>query len=168
MGDPAVAIGEAELQRIGEYVKGNLKEWLQQVQPVADSVTRTELLERITRIDDRFAGLHEKSIRIEEELKSQRELMETRFTFVEQRFEIQDKMIADRFAVVDQRFTDLQGTMEKRFAAVDKRFEDMQVAMDKRFEDMKASMEKRFSLLTWLMGVGIASGLAIIGILVGT
>lgn len=157
MGDPAMAIGEAELQRIGEYVKGNLKEWLQQVQPVADSVTRTELLERITRIDDRFVGLHEKSIRIEEELKSQRELMETRFTFVEQRFEIQDRMIADRFTAVDQRFTDLHAAMEKRFGAV-----------DQRFEDMKASMEKRFSLLTWLMGVGIASGLATIGILVGT
>jgi hypothetical protein len=122
MGDPAMVLGEAELKRIGEYVKGNLKEWLREVEPAraADPVTNTQLLERIARHDERF-------------------------TFVEQRFELQDKLIADRFQ------------------AVDKRFEYMQASMDKRFE----AVDKRFTLLTWLIGAGLATSVAIVGILIG-
>lgn len=62
---------------------------------------------------------------------------------------------------MDRRFEDLQSAMEKRSAAVNKRFEDMQASTDKRF----ASVDKRFTLLTWMMGVVIASGLSTIGIL---
>ena len=174
MGDPAMVLGDAELRRIGEYVKGNLKEWLVEVEPARapDPVTNTMLMERIVRTDDRFVALQERTIRIEEELKSQRELMQERFTFVEQRFEIQDKLISERFAASDRRYEDLRSSMDKRFTAVDKRFEDMQASMDKRFtavdkrfEDMQASMDKRFALLTWMIGIVIASGLSTIGIL---
>jgi hypothetical protein len=130
-----MVLGEAELKRIGEYVKGNLKEWLQEVEPARapDPVTNTQLLERIARNDDRFVALQERTIRIEEELKSQRELMEVRFDAVDRRFE-----------------------------AVDARFEAMQSTSDKRFE----SMDKRFNLLTWLMGVVVASGLSAVGLLI--
>ncbi len=148
-----MVLGDAELRRIGDYVKGNLKEWLAEVEPARaqDPVTNTQLMERIARNDDRFVALQERTIRIEEELKFQRDLMQERFTFVEQRFELQDKLVADRFQAVD-----------KRFQAVDKRFEDMQTFMDKRFE----SVDKRFSLLTWMMGVVVASGLSTIGLIV--
>ncbi|MFW6292669.1 MAG: hypothetical protein ACOC7V_10110, partial [Spirochaetota bacterium] len=62
MGDPAVPIREEDLVRIGEYVRGNLKEWMQQAVPEvvpvsADPVTNTQLLERVVRLDERLVSL---------------------------------------------------------------------------------------------------------------
>ena len=48
MGDPEVALGEAELLRIGDYVKGNLKSWLE------ETGIRAELLNA----EPRFAHGH--------------------------------------------------------------------------------------------------------------
>ena len=69
-----------------------------------------------------LTGSAERLIRLEEELKAQRELME------------------DRFEAMDKRFEDLIHYM-------DKRFEDLIHYMDKRFEDMN----RRFTMLTWLI-----------------
>jgi len=55
--------------------------------------------------------LLERMVRVEEELKSQRELMEIKFDAVDRRFEAMDK-----------RFEDLIANMDKRFESVDKRF----------------------------------------------
>ena len=67
MGEPDVAIGESELNRIGEYVQGHLGAWMQQLGlvPQPDPVTNTQLLERV--------------VRVEEELRAQREIMITKF-----------------------------------------------------------------------------------------
>ena len=67
----------------------------------------------------------ERLIRLESELKNQRELMK------------------QGFEAVDKRFEDMQKN-------TDKRFEDM----NKRFEDMQKYMNKRFNMLTWIMGGG--------------
>ena len=83
-----------------------------------------------------FLGSTERLIRLEEELKAQRELMEDRFEAMDKRFEAMDK-----------RFEDLIHYMDKRFEAMDKRFEDLIHYMDKRFEDMN----RRFTMLTWLI-----------------
>jgi hypothetical protein len=72
--------------------------------------------------------LQERTIRVEEELKHQRELMLEGFKRMEKRFE-----------QVDKRFEQ----MEKRFEQVDKRFEQMQQDMNKRFEQV----DKKFELL---------------------
>ena len=50
-------------------------------------------------------------VRVEEELKAQRELMDERFGFMERRFE-----------AVDKRFEDLMAYSDRRFKQVDKRF----------------------------------------------
>ena len=68
----------------------------------------------------------ERLIRVEEELKHQRELMLEGFKQMEKRFEQVDK----RFEQVDKRFEQV----DKRFEQVDKRFEQMRVDMNKRFE----------------------------------
>ena len=75
MAEPDVAIGEAELNRIGEYVQSHLSEWMDKlgVRPVPDPVTNTQLLERV--------------VRVEEELKAQREVMTVRFNAIDDRFE---------------------------------------------------------------------------------
>ena len=70
-------------------------------------------------------------VRVEEELRSQRELMIVRFDAVDRRFVDANK----RFEAVDKRFDDIN----KRFEIVDKRFDDI---------------NKRFAAVQWMMGIG--------------
>ena len=85
----------------------------------------------------RELSLMERIVRVEEELKSLREIEAARFDAVEKRFEALQREITARFEAVD-----------KRFEAVDKRFE----AMDKRFQTLQWTMGIGFSLLAVLMG----------------
>ena len=142
MGEP-VMLKEEDVVRIGDYVKPWLREMVNHVVPRAETV-------------DVPAALLERMVRVEEELKAQRVLMDERFGFMERRFEAVDK----RFEAVDKRFEDIN----KRFEAVDKRFEDMNRRfedlighLDKRFETVDKRFEtvdKRFNTLTWMIGVG--------------
>jgi chaperonin cofactor prefoldin len=79
--------------------------------------------------------LRERTIRVEEELKHQRELMLEGFKAMDKRFEQMDK----RFEQMDKRFEQV----DKRFEQVDKRFEAMQLEMNKRFEQV----DKRFEAM---------------------
>ena len=98
--------------------------------------------------------LRERTIRVEEELKHQRELMVEGFKQMEKRFEQVDK----RFEQVDKRFEQMHLDMNKRFEQVDKRFEQMHLDMNKRFEQVDKRFEqidkrfeqvdKRFEVLT--------------------
>jgi len=114
----------------------------------------------------------ERIIRVEEELKAQRELFLERFIAIDKRFETVDKRfeavdkrfeavdkrfeaIDKRFEAVDKRFEELIGYMNKRFEAVDKRFEELIGYMNKRFETVDKrfdDMNKRFVQLTWFIG----------------
>ena len=123
MSDQTMTIGDRELQKIGEYVKGNLRGWMDEVRPQSD--VTTQLLER--------------SVRIEEELRAGRQLMEVRFEAVDRRFEAVDW----RFEDVNTRFED----MNTRFEDMNTRFEDM----NNRFGDM----DRRFSGMQWLIGIGL-------------
>ena len=67
--------------------------------------------------------LRERIVRVEEELKHQRELMLAGFKQMEKRFEQVDK----RFEQVDKRFEQI----EKRFEQIDKRFEIMTARIDR-------------------------------------
>ena len=139
MAEPVV-LREEDVGRIGEYVKPWLREVVDRMVPRAEAAgPDTVLLERM--------------VRVEEELKTQRELMDERFGFMEQRFEAVDKRFDDLIAHLDKRFE----AVDKRFDAVDRRFE----ASDKRFEDLIAhtdkrfdTVDKRFNTLTWMIGVG--------------
>ena len=124
MGDPAMNIGPDELQKIGDYVRLHLPEWIGSIR------------------GEREIDLIERSIRVEEELKAQREIMENRFE-----------------------------AMDKRFEQIDKRFEAVQIQMDTRFDAMQKQMdtrfdavEKRFNSLQWTMGLGFTLMAALMGI----
>ncbi len=54
MGYPDVAIGEAELNLIGEYVQSYLTGWMERlgVRAPQDPVTNTQLLERVLRVEE--------------------------------------------------------------------------------------------------------------------
>jgi hypothetical protein len=68
MGDPGVELGERELEKIGRYVRSHLSEWMGELRR------------------DRELELTERVVRVEEELKSLREVMEARFEAVDRRF----------------------------------------------------------------------------------
>ena len=143
MGEP-VMLKEEDVVRIGDYVKPWLREMVNHVVPRAETV-------------DVPAALLERMVRVEEELKALRVLMDERFEFMERRFEAVDK----RFEAVDKRFEDMDKRFGERFEDMNKRFGDLIgyldkrfEAVDKRFEDLIESTDKRFNTLTWMIGVG--------------
>ena len=86
----------------------------------------------------RELSLMERILRVEEELKSLREIE------------------SSRFEVMENRFENLQREMDKRFEAMDKRFE----ALELRFE----GLERRFSFTQWLIALGFSSVLVMIAL----
>ena len=104
-----------------EFIKSHLVDWL-----ADQGVSKPPVVYEIE--------LRERILRVEEELKHQRELMMQGFKRMDERFEAVDQ----RFEAVDKRFE----AVDKRFEAMDKRFEAMQAQMDKRFEDMGRRLDR--------------------------
>jgi uncharacterized protein (DUF3084 family) len=112
--------------------------------------------------------LRERTIRVEEELKHQRELMLEGFKQMEKRFE-----------QVDKRFEQIQLDMDKRFEQVDKRFEQVDKRfeqVDKRFEQVDKKFEQLHQeimglhheiklLMRWSFGTLLAIGGLIVAVL---
>jgi hypothetical protein len=73
-------LSEKSLEIIGRYVRQNLPEWLQQLELPGRREWELQLTERI--------------VRVEEELKAQRELMQQGFAENEKRFEESTRQIA--------------------------------------------------------------------------
>ncbi|MDH4263171.1 MAG: hypothetical protein OEV78_09030 [Spirochaetia bacterium] len=154
-----VEFSENQLQSIGQYVKNHLNEWIGA--RFERSLYDPALMERM--------------VRVEEELKHQRELMlqgfsrmDERFEQVEKRFVIIQSKMDKRFEQVDKRFEQI----DKRFEQVDKRFEQI----DKRFEQVDKRFEifdKRFIELTrridrfmiWSFGITLSVGGVVIAVL---
>jgi len=118
-----------QLEQIGSYIESNLDRFGAKSNVIQLRPYDIQLIERMTRI--------------EEELKTQRELflkqnetIQFGFTQMDKRFEQIDK----RFEQVDKRFEQV----DKRFEQMDKRFESMQKQMDVRFDIMQKNMDKRF------------------------
>ncbi len=108
--------------------------------------------------------LRDRTIRVEEELKHQRELMLEGFKQMEKRFE----QIEKRFEQIDKRFEQV----DKRFEQIDKRFEQV----DKRFEQIEKRFElvdKHFELLSkrmdrfmfWSLGLTVSAALFVVNYL---
>ena len=149
-----------------EFIKHHLGEWLTE-QTLGKPAVVYEI------------ELRERMIRVEEELKNQRDLilqivhqMDMRFTQVDKRFEQVDKRFEEQRDDMNRHF-DL---IEKRFEQVDKRFEQVDKRceqVDKRFEEQRSDMnhrfdqmDRRFEALTrrmdrfmiWSFGVTLAVG----------
>lgn len=99
--------------------------------------------------------LYERVVKIEEELKHQRELikiileqMDKRFEQIDKRFEQVDK----RFEQIDKRFQQI----DKRFELIDKRFEQV----DKKFEQITKRLDR---FMFWTLGLVVSATLTIIG-----
>ena len=88
----------------------------------------------------------ERVVRVEDELKNLREVME-------ERFEAQQNLMEERFQTVNE-----------RFSKMDERFEAMQTQMDRRFEAQRELTGERFDLLEkrtafvqWGIGIGFTA-----------
>ena len=92
--------------------------------------------------------LRERTIRVEEELKHQRELMLEGFKQMEKRFEQVDK----RFEQMDKRFEQ----MDKRFEQVDKRFEQQHQEIMGLHHEIKLLMRWSFGTLLAVGGLIVA------------
>ena len=107
MGESALELKNTDIEKIGEYVRAHIPEWIDY-----------ELIKSKTR-SDRELDLLERIIRVEEELKSQRELIKFGFEQMEKRFESMQN-------VMDKRFESMQKQMDERFTQIDKRFNMIQ------------------------------------------
>ena len=114
----------ALLQEDIEQIQGIVKKIIAEAPETLNANVRYEL------------DLRERTIRVEEELKHQRELMISGFNQMEKRFEQVDK----RFEQVDKRFEQMHEDMNKRFEQVDKRFEQV----DKRLEQVDKQLDQQY------------------------
>jgi len=129
---------DEDIQRIGDYVKPWIRELVGTFMPQpAVAGIDSQLLERM--------------VRVEEELKAQRELMDDRFRAVDRRFDELIGQTNSRFESMDKRFDDLMVQTNSRFESMDKRFDDLIgqtnsrfESMDKRFDDLIGQTNSRF------------------------
>ncbi len=155
----AMALKKEELITIGEYVQEHLTEWLPEYSfKPADRIYPIELGERM--------------VRVEEELKNQRELMKQGFDQMDKRIELiqinMDKhfeQIEKRFEQVDKRFEQI----EKRFEQVDKRFESIQQNTNRNFDEvntrLKAIETKMFQFMIWSTGFSVTLAGIVVGLI---
>ena len=119
-----MALAQQDLEQIGAYVKDHISDWIAE-----QSLGKPPVVYEIE--------LRERMVRVEEELKHQRELMREGFEQVDKRFE-----------QVDKRLDLMKADMDKRFEQVDKRFDEMLKRHDRHF--------------MWLVGfIATATGLVI-------
>ncbi|MEA3639732.1 MAG: hypothetical protein VBE63_07285 [Lamprobacter sp.] len=129
-----MALAQQDLEQIGEYVKDHISDWIAE-----QSLGKPPLVYEIE--------LRERMVRVEEELKTQRELMREGFNTMRTEMNL-------RFEQVDQRFEQV----DKRFEQVDKRFESVQ-------QDIRGLQQRMDNFMRWSFGVTIGTGGLIIGIL---
>ena len=153
MAEP-MTLRDEDVGRIGEYVKPWLRGLVDEVVPRPEPAGGdTRLLERM--------------VRVEEELKAQRTLMDERFGFMASRFEAIDKRFEDligqmngRFEAVDRRFEESIGHTNARFKELighmNARFEESHMHTNSRFTEFAGQMNARFRTQTWIIGVGFA------------
>ena len=151
-----MAISKEDLQYIEQHlekrIKENLGAWLADA-----SLARPPQVYELE--------LRERMIRVEEELKNQRDLimrvieqMDKRFEQVDKRFDLMKEDMNRRFEQVDKRLDLMKEDMDRRFEQVDRRFEQV----DRRFEQI----DRRFEELTmridhfmkWSFGVTLTVG----------
>ncbi|HOP30974.1 MAG TPA: hypothetical protein P5120_15265 [Spirochaetota bacterium] len=126
----AAKLTKEHLEQIGEYLVEKF--------PAIRGGGRSKSYSRDFEIE-----IRERIVRVEEELKNQRDLILQTLNFNGKQFELIDK----RFEQVEKRFEQI----DRRFEQVDKRFEQV----DKRFEEMQKSVDKRFTMMMWFTGLGL-------------
>ena len=139
-----------------EYIKSQFEYWLAELVPEnKPGVYDLELRNRM--------------LKVEQEFKHQRELMQQgfgmmdkRFEQADKRFEIMQQFMNKHFEQVDKQFEVIYQSMDKRFEQMNKRFEIMQKYMDKRFEELTSRID---TFMRWSFGLTLTVGGIVITVL---
>ncbi|MFW5797176.1 MAG: hypothetical protein ACOCXE_01580 [Spirochaetota bacterium] len=138
-----MSLSREDLEQVGVYVRSHLNEWLpREVFDLQERIIRVEDELRaqrevmIARFDANDKRFDEQLAHMNERFKEQQAQMDARFEDVNQRFEDVNR----RFDDVNQRFEDVN----RRFEDMNRRFEETQAQMDARFEDVRTQMDARF------------------------
>ncbi len=81
---------------------------------------KTASKSKVITVDDYYS---ERFLRIEEELKHQRELMKIGFDMMEKRMDAMEKRFETRFESIDRRFESMEKRMDDRFEALTRRID---------------------------------------------
>ncbi len=132
-----------QLEQIGSYIESNFDRFGAKSNVVQLRPYDIQLIERMTRI--------------EEELRSQREIllkqnetMQFGFTQMDKRFESMQKQMDERFSSVDKRFEMMQKSMDTRFELIQKNMDNRFEQVDKRFDDVN----RKFTMMMWMTSAG--------------
>jgi len=133
-----MALAQEDIEQIQELIKKSIES----TPEVGNANVRYEL------------DLRERTIRVEEELKHQRELMLTGFAQMEKRFE-----------QVDKRFEQMHEEFNKRFEQVDKHFEKIDKQLEKQSQAIMDIHQEIKQQMRWSFGVLVTIGGLVVGVL---
>ncbi len=141
-----------------EFIKTHISEWIaEQSLGKPPVVYEIELRERMVRVEE--ALKHQG-----DELKAQRELIQTILVQMDKRFEQVDKrfeQIDKRLEQVDKRFEQV----DKRFEQIDKRFEQVDKQFDRIHGEIMALHHEMKQFMRWGFASLVAVGSLIVAIL---
>ena len=157
-----------QLEQIGSYIESNFDRFSAKSNIVQLRPYDIQLIERMTRIEEELRSQRELFLKQNETIQFGFVQMDKRFEQVEKRFEQVDKRFEAMQKQMDERFSAVQKQMDERFTAVDKRFEMIQKNMDTRFEAVQKQMDvrftavdkrfddmsKKFTMMMWMMSAG--------------
>ena len=153
----AMELTKEQLEQIGSYIESNFDRFSAKSNVVQLRSYDIQLIERMTRIEEELRSQRELILKQNETMQFGFAQMDKRFESMQkqmdERFESTLKQIDERFTASDRRFEMMQKSMESRFEQVDKRFDDANKRFDdvnKRFDDVN----KKFSMMMWMMTAG--------------
>ena len=164
----AMELTKEQLEQIGSYIESNFDRFSAKSNIVQLRPYDIQLIERMTRIEEELRSQRELFLKQNETIQFGFVQMDKRFEQVEKRFEQVDKRFEAMQKQMDERFSAVQKQMDERFTAVDKRFEMIQKNMDTRFEAVQKQMDvrftavdkrfddmsKKFTMMMWMMSAG--------------
>ena len=139
-------------ESIGEYVSKNLRAWFDE--SVFGGYVRRDI------------ELRERMVRVEEELKNERDLMRTGFERMDSRF-------SELREASDKRFTEQREDFVSRFDRIDERFTEQREDANRRFAEQSDMFNTRFDEIhrhnnRWMTVVSVAIGLTGIAITISS
>jgi len=150
----AMEFTKEQLEQIGSYIESNFDRFGAKSNAVQLRPYDIQLIERMTRIEEELKTQRELFLKQNETMQFGFNQMDKRFEQIDKRFELMDKRFESMQKQMDVRFDIMQKNMDKRFESTQKqmdvRFEMMQKNMDSRFDDVN----KKFSMMMWMTSAG--------------
>jgi hypothetical protein len=130
-------------ESIGDYVTQNLRAWFDQSFAVGYA--------------QRDIDLRERTVRVEEELKNQSDLIRTGFERVDARFEDVNKRFAEQRSDFLARFERIDERMAEQREEINRRFSEQRNEFNSRFDAADRHNNRLMTVLTVMLGLtGIA------------